>query len=127
MAKRECIVGVLFEKSELDFLKNKALQEKKYCFRNGSANLSEYIRSCVLMQSGWRQETYVREVKELCYQIRKISVNINRVAAKINSGSQGMDAVRMLQENQERAEQKLQELLDKLEVAHGSDKADSLL
>lgn len=127
MAKRECIVGVRFEKSELDFLKNKALQEKKYCFRNGSANLPEYIRSCVLMQSGWRQETYVREVKELCYQIRKISVNINRVAAKINSGSQGMDAVRMLQENQERAEQKLQELLDKLEVAHGSDKADSLL
>ena len=127
MAKRECSVGVRFEKSELDFLKNKALQEKKYCFRNGSANLPEYIRSCVLMQSGWRQETYVREVKELCYQIRKISVNINRVAAKINSGSQGMDAVRMLQENQERAEQKLQELLDKLEVAHGSDKADSLL
>lgn len=125
MAKRECIVGVRFEKSELDFLKNKALQEKKYCFRNGSVNLPGYIRSCVLMQSGWGQETYVREVKELCYQIRKISVNINRVAAKINSGFQEMDAVRMLQENQERTEQKLQELLDKLEVSYGSDKADA--
>lgn len=125
MAKRECIVGVRFEKSELDFLKNKALQEKKHCFRNGSVNLPGYIRNCVLMQSGWRQETYVREVKELCYQIRKISVNINRVSAKINSGSQGMDAVQMLQENQERTEQKLQELLDKLEVSYGSDKADA--
>lgn len=125
MAKRECIVGVRFEKCELDFLKNKALQEKKYCFRNGSVNLPGYIRSCVLMQSGWRQETYVREVKELCYQMRKISVNINRVAAKINSGYPGMDAVRMLQENQERTEQKLQELLDKLEVSYGGNKADA--
>lgn len=125
MAKRECIVGVRFEKCEMDFLKNKALQEKKYCFRNGSANLPGYIRSCVLVQSGWRKEMHVREVKELCYQIRKISVNINRVAAKINSGYQGMDAIRTLQENQEWTEQKLQELLDKLEGAHGSDEADA--
>lgn len=33
MAKRECIVGVRFDEKELDFLKRKALQETKYCFR----------------------------------------------------------------------------------------------
>ncbi len=125
MAKRECIVGVRFDEQELDFLKKRALQEKKYCFRNGSANLPGYIRSCILEQSGWKRETYAKEVKELTYQIRKVGVNINQVTAKINSGYRERDDVRILQENQNQIEQRLKDLLKKLEEEHGRNKTDA--
>ena len=83
MAKRECIVGVRFDEQELDFLKKRALQEKKYCFRNGSANLPGYIRSCILEQSGWKRETYAKEVRELTYQIRKVGVMMSEYCRRI--------------------------------------------
>ena len=87
-------------------------------------NLSGYIRDCVLEQSGIKKESYKREIKNLSYQIRKIGVNINQVAAKINSGYRGMDAVSTLLENQNRIEQELEILLKKLGEENGNHETD---
>lgn len=125
MEKREYLVGVRLNKTELDFLQTKALQEKQYCFRNGNANLPKYIRACVLDRAGWRMDSYAKELKNLTYQIRKIGVNINQVTAKINSGYYGSDAIRILQKNQKQIEHMLQNLLEEWEKENGSYKIDA--
>ena len=52
-------------------------------------------------------------------------MNINQVTAKINSGYRERDDVRILQENQNQIEQRLKDLLKKLEEEHGCDKTDA--
>ena len=56
--------------------KRKKTQEK---------NVSAYIRKCIFDRSD-NPATIQKELKGLAYQVRKIGVNINQVAAKVNAG-----------------------------------------
>lgn len=49
-------------------------------------NQSEYIRSCIFSEDPIRATAIVRELKNLNYQIRKIGINVNQIAAGVNSG-----------------------------------------
>lgn len=97
MEKRIIRIMIRFTESEVSFLKKKAAEKKETTFSDGSVNFSGYLRKKVLEESGWKADTTARELRELNYQIRKIGVNINQVAAKINSGYRGSDAVCQLQ------------------------------
>ena len=57
-------------------IKRKKTQEK---------NVSAYIRKCIFDRSD-NPATIQKELKGLAYQVRKIGVNINQVAAKVNAG-----------------------------------------
>ena len=48
-------------------------------------NVSAYIRKCIFEQSN-NPAAIQKELKGLAYQVRKIGVNINQVAAKVNAG-----------------------------------------
>ena len=56
--------------------KRKKTQEK---------NVSAYIRKCIFEQSD-NPAAIKKELRDLSYQVRKIGVNINQVATKINAG-----------------------------------------
>lgn len=124
MEQRTIPIRVRISEKELRFIKEKAKEENGHHLKNGRMNLSGYIRDCVLEQSGIKKESYKREIKNLSYQIRKIGVNINQVAAKINSGYRGMDAVSTLLENQNRIERELEILLKKLGEENGNHETD---
>lgn len=124
MDKREYIVGIRFSDREIECLKKEAQKSKRYHFRNGGVNLPDFIRNHVLEQSGIKKESYARDIRNLIYQVRKIGVNVNQVAAKINSGYRGMDAVSTLLENQNRIEQELEILLKKLGEENGNHETD---
>lgn len=49
-------------------------------------NMSEYIRNCIFSDELLRSMAVARELKNLNYQIRKIGVLINQIAAGVNAG-----------------------------------------
>ena len=49
-------------------------------------NKSNYIRECVLSEDIWKSIAVARELKNLNFQIRKIGVLINQLAASANRG-----------------------------------------
>lgn len=108
MEKRIIRIMIRFTESEILFLKKKAAEKKETTFADGSVNFSGYLRKKILEESGWKRVSTDRELRELNYQIRKIGININQVAAKINSGYRGSDAVRQLQKDISEIQQKVE-------------------
>ena len=49
-------------------------------------NKSNYIRECILSEDIWKSTAVARELKNLNFQIRKIGVLINQIAASANRG-----------------------------------------
>lgn len=49
-------------------------------------NQSDYIRNCIFSDELQHSAAVARELKNLNYQIRKIGVLINQIAAGVNSG-----------------------------------------
>ena len=89
----------------------------------GSVNVSAFIRE-KLFREEIKELAYYRELKNLTYQIRKIGVNINQVAAKINSGHGNIDSVFYLQKNLLQVEEEVKNLIEKLEEDRGNHKID---
>ena len=84
---------------------------------------SAYIRD-TLFREEKEERQYYRELKNLNFQIRKIGVNINQVAAKINSGYKKYDSVFYLQKSLSQVEEEVKKLIEKLEEDSGNHKMD---
>lgn len=74
-------------------------------------NMSEYIRNCIFSDELLRSMAVARELKNLNYQIRKIGVLINQIAAGVNAGI-------VLRGDAELIARKLEEIHKMLEVFH---------
>lgn len=79
-------VTVRFSEREYQCLSQKSSDDVETRYSNGRKNLSGYIRKCALNESGGAQKNLNQELKKLTYQIRKIGVNVNQIAKKINTG-----------------------------------------
>ncbi|WP_251391157.1 plasmid mobilization protein [Mediterraneibacter agrestimuris] len=118
MIDRSYIVGVRLTKQEYRLLTEKAERDCETLYRNGKKNLSGYIRKCALNESGKMTVNLNRELKQLAYQVRKIGVNINQVAKKINAGygyPDPMSAVEELKVELAKIETQFAELLQVVE------------
>ncbi len=105
MIDRSYIVGVRLTKQEHQYLTEKAMEDSETLYRNGKKNLSGYIRKCALAESGKSKISLIKEFKRTSYQIRKIGVNINQVAKKINAGYGYSDPMIAVEELKKELEQ----------------------
>lgn len=70
--KRNVLVGVRFSPEEHAYLCEQAEKDVETQKRNGTKNLSAYIRKRVLERSGYQEEIQIQKsLKELTYQFRK--------------------------------------------------------
>ena len=80
---REKVSALRFTVEEYEMLRRMAW-ESGCRDRKGNANVSMYIRN-ILFAGGSRKDLK-KELHELNFQIRKIGVNINQAAKRLNSG-----------------------------------------
>lgn len=115
MIKRNVIVRVRLSEKEYRFLCQKAQEDPSTCYRSGGKNLSAYIRKCILNGSGYQiEESCIREIKNLTYQVRKIGVNINQVTRRINSGSLSSYTVQTLFDLLKQVDTRFEDMLEQL-------------
>ena len=69
---------------EYDLIDSKKQTEKHFVY-GGRWDMSAYIRNLVLSQSGGADVRIDKELSHLNYEIRKIGVNINQIAHKLNA------------------------------------------
>lgn len=86
MPNRTERIRVRLTKAELEHLKSASEKYEYNRFRNGKGNFSDYLRELLLSGSGYRNNTLKIQMKELRYELRKIGVNVNQIAKKINAG-----------------------------------------
>lgn len=68
---------------EYEILCRQAAQDPDCHYQSGEANLSAYVRKCVLIHDKQRQgEQIEKDLRNLVFQIRKIGVNINQASKK---------------------------------------------
>lgn len=79
-------IRIRLQKEELEYLENCFEKEKTICFKDGRGNFSGFLRALILQNSNYKNITVKNQMKELRYEMRKIGVNINQIAKKINSG-----------------------------------------
>ena len=115
MSRRDIRYTIRFSEKEWEILEEKIKKEDawkfKYGTKEGSVNVSAFIRE-KLFREEIKELAYYRELKNLTYQIRKIGVNINQVAAKINSGHGNIDSVFYLQKNLLQVEEEVKNLIE---------------
>ena len=96
MSRRDIRYTIRFSEKEWEILEEKIKKEDawefKYGIKEGSVNVSAFIRE-KLFREEIKRTGILPGIKNLTYQIRKIGVNINQVAAKINSGHGNIDSV----------------------------------
>lgn len=85
MEKRICDLNIRLTEKELEHLK-KCSENSSCRFKNGRDNFSDYLRSLLFAASGYRDDAYIKQLRELQYEIRKIGTNVNQITKKINSG-----------------------------------------
>lgn len=116
--KRAIRHTVRFSEEEWELLEKKAKESDagkyKYGKKEGQVNVSAYIRQ-MLFEEEVEEYFYLKELKNLTYQMRKIGVNINQAVAKLNSGHQSRDTVFYLQKNLQQVEEEVKNLMEKLE------------
>lgn len=127
MSRRDVIYTIRFSEMERKFLRKKIKETDKWKFKygtkDGRVNVAAFIRER-LFREEIEEQAYYRELKNLTYQIRKIGVNINQVAAKINSGHGNQDSIFYLQKNLLQVEEQVNKLIEKLEEDRGNHKTD---
>lgn len=112
-------MGLRLTEQEYDCLYRKAGEDPCMHYKNGTVNLSGYIREKALGESGYREERLQKEMKELAYQMKKIGVNINQATKKINSGYGTVKAASELQNGLSQMNRNFMELMEKLEGNEG--------
>lgn len=123
--KKELVLRLRVTKEEYDFLTEQAEKNEETNHRNGSKNLSAYLRRTVLQRSGYHtEEKLQRELKELVYQIRKIGVNINQATKQLNTEYRTMEAANRLEESMELVKMQLHEIRQELKKQYGDHKDD---
>ena len=87
MDNKNKVLRVRITDKEFNLIKEKIKKEKAFGYLHGSGeNISEYIRNCIYEDLGKNKKYHDTEIQDLNYQIRKIGVNVNQVAAKVNAG-----------------------------------------
>lgn len=90
--------------SEREYLEKCAAETEGIRSKNGIPILSEYLRALIFSRSGLRDEETMRQLRGIRYELRKIGVNVNQIARKINSGFGDHRDVRELKEYLKRIE-----------------------
>lgn len=76
---------ITFRVSEYEYEQILSMQEKwKQCSYGGKWNLSGFVRALVLSNCGFQDEEKKRLIHQMNYELRKIGVNINQIAHKLN-------------------------------------------
>lgn len=81
----------------------------------GRWDLSAYIRNLVLSQTGKKDVRVDMELKDLNYQVRKIVVNINQIAHRLNSNIGDMRDAEYVVELMKELNARLEKLTEKIE------------
>ena len=82
---KEILIRV--SEKELLLMKENAKLDPLFKTRNREINLSHYIREKALHPKDITGEILItRELKNIGYEIKKIGINVNQVARKINAG-----------------------------------------
>lgn len=125
MINRERFIGTKLTQKEYEYIAKKAEKDTETCWKSGRKNISAYVRKCLLQSSGFEKEIRMKkELESLTYQVRKIGVNINQAVKKINANFYDVQTTETLHNELEQVNEKMQELLEKLEQINGSNKAD---
>lgn len=105
MGKKNKFIGIRVSEEEYNRLKELAIDTPEGRNRNGTLNLAGYIRSRVFAAAGIKNTSLISNVKDLNYEIRKLGVNVNQIARKMNSGIGTERDIEVLRIKLERIEQ----------------------
>lgn len=119
------MIHVRLTKAEYQHLQQKMEESAALSEGGRREDLSKYIRKIIFERTGWKGGWMKAELRNISYQIRKIGVNVNQIAKKINSGYRGRDEIARLEEHFGTIEQHFEELLKKMEGEHGYDDTDA--
>lgn len=86
MERRTEKVRIRLTPEELEHLKKCSSSFTEGRFQNGGENFSAYLREKLLKESSYKNVQLERQLGNLRYELRKIGVNVNQIARKINSG-----------------------------------------
>lgn len=115
-------VKIRFTREEYELLEQMAEQDAETKRRSGNKNRSAYIRKCIFKTSHSARLDLKKELKDLKFQIRKIGVNINQVAAKGNSSYVTGNDIKALRESLHMVEIQFLEMIRKIEETYGDHK-----
>jgi hypothetical protein len=126
MIERDVVVCLRLTDAEYRHVCEKADGDGETRRRDGSRNLSAYMRKCVLRESGYRDKAVLeKEIRQLAYQVRKIGVNINQATKRINGGYWNRDVAVALQEGLAEVGREMKELTRAAREARDGDNEDS--
>lgn len=121
--KRNVLVGVRFSPEEHAYLCEQAEKDVETQKRNGTKNLSAYIRKRVLERSGYQEEMQIQKsLKELTYQFRKIGTNINQATKQLHIGYEAMAAANRLEKNMKVLDRQMENLKEEFKQIYGNHK-----
>lgn len=86
MKRRTEKIRLRLTDEELNFLKRRMDEDGSAKFHSGKNNFSAYLRDRLLANAGYRNHILEQQNNNLDYELRKIGVNINQIARKINGG-----------------------------------------
>ncbi|MCB5621168.1 plasmid mobilization protein [Mediterraneibacter gnavus] len=119
--KRNVLVGVRFSPEEHAYLCGQAEKDVETQKRNGTKNLSAYIRKRVLERSGYQEEMQIQKsLKELTYQFRKIGTNINQATKQLHIGYEAMAAANRLEKNMKVLDRQMENLKEEFKQIYGN-------
>lgn len=106
---RTCIVKARLTQNEYNSFLEKVQDSAR------PDNRSEYIRECIFSDDLKHSVAVARELKNLNYQIRKIGVLINQIAAGVNRGIVFRGDAEVIVKKQKEIENMLQDFPQKIE------------
>lgn len=116
---------IRFTEEEYALLEKLAAEDaEKNSRKEKQKNISAYIRKCIF-EPVLEPSSLKKELKETNYQIRKIGVNINQVAAKVNSGYARSLDIHNMEVYLQLVEKQLHYLTDKIGESYGSNKTNA--
>lgn len=94
---------------EMKYLKAQADAQEGFEFRGGKRkgekNYSGFYRERLLANTNYKNEELKQRQRQLAYEVRKIGVNVNQIAKKINSGFGTRKDLAILEGHLEKIEQ----------------------
>lgn len=116
--ERNIIFKLRLTREEYERLKRLAEKDTETKTKTENKNMSAYIRKCIFSQER-NSFDLKKELQDLKYQIRKIGVNINQVAAKGNKSYVTEKDITILRESLHMVEIQFLETIRKIEETYG--------
>ena len=83
--------------------------------KSGALNLSGYMRDQVLSAAGIRNAALTNSTAKLQYEMRKLGVNVNQIARKLNAGIGTQKDIEILFAKIDQIERLLGQYMDKVD------------